>query len=59
MSRIQDSYQELYERSGIQSLGDRIKLLRRQSIIRYNHETRGFRDLAVLKEIIGVDVSED
>jgi hypothetical protein len=44
----------LYEKTGIQPISERIASLRSRAISRFNHNSKGLRDLAILKNIIGV-----
>lgn len=47
------SNRDLYERSGIEPIAERMAFLRERTISRFDHRSRGLLDLAILKEVIG------
>jgi hypothetical protein len=48
------SSKQLYELAGIQPLEDRLKFLRSRAISKFDMNSKGLKDLAILKDIIGV-----
>ena len=44
---------DLYELAGIEPLGDRIQALRHRAITKFDHNSKGLKDLETLKLIIG------
>ena len=45
---------EIYEMAKIQPLEERLKALRNRALSKFNKDSTGIKDLAILKEIIGV-----
>ena len=49
---IKATNMELYDRTGLQPLGDRLKFLKAKAISRYDKESKGMQDLEILKQIM-------